>query len=92
MMEYAHHASHDPYEFCDSVRNCYTELNHNASSTGERLLFDQVEGESRGYADDATWILTASFVIFTMQSGFGLLELGSCGEGYQVNIMMKNIV
>ena len=51
-----------------------------------------VEGESRGYADDATWILTASFVIFTMQSGFGLLEAGSCSMGYEVNIMMKNII
>lgn len=50
------------------------------------------EGESRGYADDATWILTASFVIFTMQSGFGLLEAGSCAPGYEVNIMMKNII
>ena len=50
------------------------------------------EGESRGYADDATWILTASFVILTMQSGFGLLEAGSCSQGYEVNIMMKNIV
>ncbi|KAL7551497.1 hypothetical protein ACHAWF_014687 [Thalassiosira exigua] len=50
------------------------------------------EGESRGYADDATWILTSSFVIFTMQSGFGLLEAGSCSPGFEVNIMMKNIV
>ena len=50
------------------------------------------EGESRGYADDATWILTASFVILTMQSGFGLLEAGSCSPGYEVNIMMKNII
>lgn len=50
------------------------------------------EGESRGYADDATWIMTSSFVIFTMQSGFGLLEAGSCSPGFEVNIMMKNIV
>ena len=26
--------------------------------------------------DDATWILTSAFIIFTMQSGFGLLEAG----------------
>ncbi len=25
---------------------------------------------------DATWILTSAFIIFTMQSGFGLLEAG----------------
>ena len=27
-------------------------------------------------AGDASWILTSSFIIFTMQSGFGLLEAG----------------
>ena len=27
-----------------------------------------------------------------MQSGFGLLEAGSCSPGFEVNIMMKNIV
>ena len=27
--------------------------------------------------DDATWILTSAFIIFTMQSGFGLLEAGN---------------
>lgn len=63
-------------------------------NTNNRYLFteDQIEGESRGYADDATWILTSSFVIFTMQSGFGMLEAGSCSPGFEVNIMMKNIV
>ena len=28
-------------------------------------------------AGDATWILTSAFIIFTMQSGFGLLEAGN---------------
>ena len=41
--------------------------------------------------DDATWILTSSFVIFTMQTGFGLLESGACAKKNQVNIMMKNV-
>jgi ammonia channel protein AmtB len=27
-----------------------------------------------------------------MQSGFGMLESGSCSPGFEVNIMMKNIV
>ena len=63
------------------------------SQQQHRYLFEQTnEGESRGYADDATWILTASFVILTMQSGFGLLEAGSCSPGYEINVMMKNIV
>ncbi|KAK6179626.1 hypothetical protein SNE40_011941 [Patella caerulea] len=42
--------------------------------------------------DDATWILTSSFIIFTMQSGFGLLEAGAVAGKNEVNIMMKNVV
>lgn len=57
-----------------------------------RFLKFAEEGESRGYADDATWILTASFVIFTMQTGFGLIEMGSCQAGNEVNILLKNVV
>lgn len=39
--------------------------------------------------DDATWILTSAFIIFTMQSGFGLLEAGMVSER---NIMVKNAI
>ena len=42
--------------------------------------------------DDATWILTSTFIIFTMQSGFGLLESGSVNKKNEVNIMVKNSV
>ncbi|XP_014673215.1 PREDICTED: putative ammonium transporter 3 [Priapulus caudatus] len=42
--------------------------------------------------DDATWILTSSFIIFTMQSGFGLLESGACSRRNEVNVMVKNVV
>ncbi|CAD5111269.1 unnamed protein product [Dimorphilus gyrociliatus] len=42
--------------------------------------------------DDATWILTSSFIIFTMQSGFGLLEAGCVSAKNEVNIMVKNAV
>ena len=31
---------------------------------------------SDGGSGDATWVLTSAFIIFTMQSGFGLLEAG----------------
>ncbi|XP_046350573.1 putative ammonium transporter 3 [Haliotis rufescens] len=41
--------------------------------------------------DDATWILTSSFIIFTMQSGFGLLESGFAGCKNEVNVMAKNV-
>ncbi|XP_033641011.1 putative ammonium transporter 2 [Asterias rubens] len=42
--------------------------------------------------DDATWILTSAFIIFTMQSGFGLLESGSVSQKNEVNIMVKNAI
>ncbi|KAH9520286.1 ammonium transporter Amt3 [Bulinus truncatus] len=41
--------------------------------------------------DDATWLLTSAFIIFTMQSGFGLLESGSVSSKNEVNIMAKNV-
>ncbi|KAL7537793.1 hypothetical protein ACHAXR_008084 [Thalassiosira sp. AJA248-18] len=81
--------SSDP-SYCQSWEACAKQY-YQSSITHDRHLFED-EGESRGYADDATWILTSSFVIFTMQSGFGMLEAGSCSPGFEVNIMMKNIV
>ncbi|CAH1778550.1 unnamed protein product [Owenia fusiformis] len=42
--------------------------------------------------DDATWILTNSFIIFTMQTGFGMLEAGAVSLKNEVNIMVKNAV
>ena len=42
--------------------------------------------------DDATWILTSAFIIFTMQSGFGLLEAGLVSKKNEVNIMVKNAI
>lgn len=42
--------------------------------------------------EDATWVLTSSFIIFTMQTGFGLLESGCVSMKNTVNIMMKNII
>ena len=42
--------------------------------------------------DDATWILTSAFTIFTMQSGFGLLESGFVSLKNEANIMVKNAV
>ena len=61
--EFYHHQTD-----CQQWEICATESYYDNNN---RHLFtkDNVEGESRGYADDATWILTSSFVIFTMQSG-----------------------
>ncbi|CAG9529773.1 unnamed protein product [Cercopithifilaria johnstoni] len=44
------------------------------------------------YQDDAVWITTSSFIIFTMHSGFGLLESGSVSAKDEVNVMIKNVV
>ena len=43
------------------------------------------------YADDTTWILTSAFIIFTMQSGFAMLEIGVSTPGNEVNVMLKNV-
>ncbi|RWS27756.1 putative ammonium transporter 3-like protein [Leptotrombidium deliense] len=43
-------------------------------------------------AVDTVWILTATVIIFFMQSGFALLESGVCAPKNHVNIMMKNII
>ena len=39
-----------------------------------------------------TQVLTSAFIILTMQSGFGLLEMGSSSPGFEVNIMTKNVM
>ncbi|CAJ0610578.1 unnamed protein product [Cylicocyclus nassatus] len=44
------------------------------------------------FQDDSVWIITASFTIFTMTSGFGLLESGRVSSKDEVNIMVKNVV
>ena len=38
---------------------------------------------NEGDWDDATWVLTSSFIIITMQSGFGLLESGLVSNNNQ---------
>ncbi|XP_076465347.1 putative ammonium transporter 3 [Babylonia areolata] len=63
----------------------------NASSPSP-LKPEYPEDDEHGMVwDDATWILTSSFIIFTMQSGFGMLESGCVGHRNEVNIMMKNV-
>ncbi|UYV75300.1 amt-3 [Cordylochernes scorpioides] len=41
--------------------------------------------------DDATWILTGAFIIFTMQSGFSLMESGLVAKRCEVHAMLKNV-
>lgn len=71
---------------CDALEVCWS------SGAGRDDLSSASTARDDGdYADDATWVLTSSFVILTMQSGFGLLEMGSCVTGNEVNIMLKNV-
>ena len=42
--------------------------------------------------DDALLQVTASMIIFNMQTGFGMLESGCVSLKNEVNIMMKNVV
>ncbi|KAH1001901.1 hypothetical protein HUJ04_005859 [Dendroctonus ponderosae] len=42
--------------------------------------------------EDSNWIITSAFMIFTMQTGFGMLESGCVSIKNEVNIMMKNVV
>ena len=44
------------------------------------------------FQDDGVWITTAGFTIFTMTSGFGLLESGRVSSKDEVNIMVKNVI
>ena len=41
------------------------------------------------YQDDGIWIISASISIFTMTSGFGLLESGRVSAKDEVNIMVR---
>lgn len=43
-------------------------------------------------SDDAPWILSAAFMILTMQSGFAMLEKGYLDPKHSVNTMVKNVV
>eukprot|EP00111_Clytia_hemisphaerica_P023681 TCONS_00069791-protein len=60
--------------------------------TQERIKELYHISENSDKAGDATWILTSAFIIFTMQSGFGLLEAGSVSSKNECNIMVKNAV
>lgn len=49
-----------------------------------------------GYYDiqlqDAAWVLAATLIFFTMQTGLALIEVGVIAKKNQVNVMMRHIV
>ncbi|KAL7076846.1 hypothetical protein ACQ4LE_004116 [Meloidogyne hapla] len=50
------------------------------------------EANLTAFQDDGIWLISCSFSIWTMVSGFGLLESGRVSSKDEVNIMVKNIV
>ncbi|CAJ0583896.1 unnamed protein product, partial [Mesorhabditis spiculigera] len=75
------------FEFSHAIkRGSLSQFDHHNSG---QPWSAQVDKE---YQDDAVWIISSSFLIFTMHSGFGLLESGNVSAKDEVNIMVKNVV
>lgn len=62
------------------------------SSDNASSFFNELPAMYQLKVEDTNWLMTSSFIIFTMQTGFGLLESGCISLKNEVNIMMKNIV
>lgn len=63
----------------------------NCSQGHANLTWEAIEhlfnaSHNNDQAGDATWILTSAFIIFTMQSGFGLLEAGKIINVFSTSI------
>ncbi len=43
-------------------------------------------------AVDTLWVLVAGFLVFFMNAGFGMLEVGFCRQKNAVNILSKNLI
>lgn len=50
--------------------------NYTIANLTKILKMLEEENHQNDEAEDGIWILTSAFIIFTMQSGFGLLEAG----------------
>ncbi|XP_043506090.1 putative ammonium transporter 3 [Polistes fuscatus] len=60
--------------------------------TNTTTIYEYVSSIYNLTQEDSNWIVTSSFIIFTMQTGFGMLESGCVSLKNEVNIMMKNVV
>ena len=74
--------------YCDELQRALVSV----SIYFSRMLGNSSSNRYNVNSDDATWILTSAFIIFTMQSGFGLLESGLVSRKNEVNIMVKNAI
>nr|AAY63898.1 Amt-1-like protein [Aedes aegypti] len=64
----------------------------NFNSTSTQSFGRVIPGVHDLTVEDSNWVLTSSFIIFTMQTGFGMLESGYVSAKNEVNIMIKNII
>ncbi|KAK3750845.1 hypothetical protein QZH41_007647 [Actinostola sp. cb2023] len=78
-------SNNSSYGICNNSTIPTTSIPVPSVSTGKHRLHG-VEGW-----DDATWVLSSSFIIFTMQSGFGLLESGMVSRKNEVGPFMVSI-
>lgn len=53
---------------------------------------NQFDGEAGQDGVDAMFVILSAFIIFTMQSGFGLLESGMVSCRSEANVMIKNMI
>ena len=65
---------------CANLTSNFTNLTELCMLVNKKLL----DVSSDGGSGDATWILTSAFIIFTMQSGFGLLEAGNAHKMFLI--------
>ena len=66
------------------------ELGAQCASADRRLrgdAFDFVKGDDL----DTIWLIIGAVGVFSMQSGFAMLEVGSCARDHTKEILLKNI-
>ena len=62
-------------------------------ATGEVRAAESIASQAASaVAVDTIWVLFASFLVFFMQAGFGLLEAGLTRAKNAINILMKNFM
>lgn len=67
------------------------DLSDTTSSVVTNSSSDQ-RSEWSNSSNDVCWILTSAFLIFTMQTGYALLESGIVSRKNEINVLVKNAV
>lgn len=63
-----------------------------SSSNYTNKMANPFGGADGQEAIDAMWVILSTFIIFTMQSGFGLLESGMVSRKSEANVIVKNML